>query len=238
MFHVCQRNTELPSIWELQILHLREKILPGIADEDGSYELITLGDHQYPAESTTLLYDEKDHTLYLQRNIYGTSIKALEEFLQLISPEGTNVLLKPIVADHKIKKISPEHLYRKVVLTADSQMLTEAHENTSLWKILKSFNQYQGRIVKVELGFGHQRHGVLNARETSQLIHEAYSFPGTHHLDVSITENEDVPFETINLLDDLANYRIEIEYTRNNPITHERLFRMCLAEYKEKHGLL
>lgn len=237
MFHVCRRNDDL-SVWELQILHLREKSLPGIADEDGAYDLITLEDHQFPAESTTLLYDEKEYTLYLQRNIYGTSIKALEEFLQLISPEGTNVLLKPIVAGNRISKITPNILYRKVVLTADSQLLSVDEDNSSLSKIIRSFNQYQGRIVKIELGFGRQRHGVLNATEISQLVHDAYKFPGTHHLDVSTSENEDSPFETINLLDDLANYRLSVEYTRNNPITHERLFRMCLAEYKEKHGLL
>ena len=237
MFHVCRRDNDL-SVWELQILHLREKSLPGIADEDGSYELITLGDHQFPAESTTLLYDEKEYTLYIQRNIYGTSIKALEEFLQLISPEGTSVLLKPIITGQRIKRINPSIFYRKVVLTADSQLLSEEHESSSLAKIIKSFRQYQGRIVKVELGFGRQRHGFLNATEVTQLVHEAYNFPGTNHLDVNISDDEDTPFETINLLDDLAKYRLTVEYSRNNPITHDRLFRMCLAEYKEKHGLL
>ena len=39
MFHKCRRDDQL-NVWELQILHLREKILPGIADGDGAYELI------------------------------------------------------------------------------------------------------------------------------------------------------------------------------------------------------
>lgn len=97
MFHTCRYDEDL-HMWELQILHLRERILPGIADDNGAYELIQLADNQYPAESTTVLYDEIRCTLYLQRNIYGTSIKALEEFLQLISPEGTLLLLKPILS--------------------------------------------------------------------------------------------------------------------------------------------
>lgn len=155
MFHICRRDEAL-CIWELQILHLREKSLPGIADEDGSYELLTLEDHKFLAESTTLLYDEKEYTLYVQRNNYGTSIKALEEFFQLISPEETSVLLKPIIAGQRIKKITPNKLYRKVILTADSKQLSEEHENSSLAKIINSFQQYQGRIVKIELGFGRQ----------------------------------------------------------------------------------
>lgn len=237
MFHVCRRDSNL-RLWELQILHLREKSLPGIADEEGAYELIKLPDHQFPAESTTLLYDETEHTIYLQRNIYGTSIKALEEFLQLISPEGISVMLKPIVTGTRIKRITPKSLYRKVILTADSKMLSDENKDTSLWKVINSFHQYQGRVVRVELGFGRQRSGFLNSAETSQLIHEAYRFPGTQNLHVSTSDNEDTPFETINLLDDLANYRIPVEFSRSNPITHERLYRMCLAEYKDSHGLL
>ena len=55
---------------------------------------------------------------------------------------------------------------------------------------------------------------------------------------VRASDNEDTPFETINLMDDRARYEIKVEYSRNNPITHERLYRMCLGEYMEHHGLL
>lgn len=237
MFHTCRYDDQL-HVWELQILHLREKILPGIADDDGAYELIQLADNQYPAESTTILYDEAHCTLYLQRNLYGTSIKALEEFFQLISPEDTLVLLKPIVSGARIGGVTPSKLYRKLVLVADSEQLTDVQSAQPLGQIISNFRKYQGRFVRFELGFGRQRHGLLNAYEVSSLVHEAYSFPGTHNLCVRIAENEDTPFETINLMDDRACYQIDVEYSRNNPITHERLYRMCLAEYKEDHGLL
>lgn len=237
MFHTCRYDEDL-HVWELQILHLREKILPGIADDNGAYELIQLADNQYPAESTTILYDEVRCTLYLQRNIYGTSIKALEEFLQLISPEGTLLLLKPILSGTRIGRITTNNLYRKLVLVADSEQLDDDQARQPLGQIINSFRRYQGRFVRFELGFGRQRHGLLNAHEISNLVHEAYSFPGTHNLRVHIAENEDTPFETINLMDDRASYKFKVEYSRNNPITHERLFRMCLAEYKEEHDLL
>ena len=237
MFHKCRHDDQL-NIWELQILHLREKILPGIADDSGTYELIQLADNQFPAESTTVLYDENDCTLYMQRNLYGTSIKALEEFLQLLSPDGVLVLLKPIVSGARIGKITADALYRKFVLVADSEQLTDEQANQPLGQIISNFRRYQGRIVKFELGFGHQRHGLLNANEVSTLAHQAYQFPGTRSLSVRSSENEDTPFETINLMDDRACYKIKVGYSRNNPITHERLYRMCLGEYMEHHGLL
>lgn len=237
MFHVCRRDEQL-RVWELQILHLREKNLPGIADEDGAYELLRLPDHQFPAESTTLLYDENDYTIYLQRNIYGTSVKALEEFLRLISPEGISVLLKPITSGARIQKMTPSTLFRKVILTADSMQLSDDQKDGTLWGIIHNFGKYQGRIVKIELGFGRQRQGLLNSAEVNKLIHEAYSFAGTQSLRVSAAEDEDASFDPINLLDDLANYQIPIEFSRRNPITHDRLYRMCLADYKKAHGLL
>lgn len=237
MFHVCRYDDQL-HVWELQILHLREKILPGIADDNGAYELIQLADNQYPAESTTVLYDEDHCTLYLQRNLYGTSIRALEELFRLISPEDTLVLLKPIVNGTRINGITTSKLYRKVVLVVDSEQLTDEMSEQPLGRVIKNFRRYQGRFVRFELGFGRQKHGLLNAHEVSALIHEAYCFPGTNNLHVRVAEDEDTPFETINLMDDRACYKIDVQYSRNNPITHERLYRICLAEYKEERGLL
>lgn len=237
IFHTCRYDEEL-RIWELQLLHLREKVLPGIADDSGAYSLIKLADNEYPAESTTILYDVTRRTLYLQRNIYGTSIKALEAFLQLISPEGTLLLLKPVVSGTLINKITIDKLYRKLVLVADSEQLHDDQSTKSLAQIINSAKKYQGRYIRFELGFRHQRRGVLNASEVNALVQEAYQFPGTQNLSVSAAENEDTAFETIDLMDDRSFYKVPLEFSRNNPITHERLFRACLAEYKVEHNLL
>jgi hypothetical protein len=236
MFHICKYDEGL-GVWEIQLLHLREKILPGIADDDGAFELIKLEDNQYPAESTTLLYDTKRKTLYMQRNIYGTSIRALEQYIQLLMPDGYHVLLEPILSGSRIDKISVTNSYRKVILVADREQLTEEDNKMSLANILRSFGNFNGRIVKIELGFGKQKRGRLDPVETTKLIKEAYAYPGTSGLKVRTAEDEDTAFETINLLDDRDKFLLSVEYSRNNPITHERLYRMCLGEYKEKWGI-
>lgn len=237
MFHVCKYDEDL-HVWEIQLLHLREKMLPGIADDDGAFELIKLEDNQYPAESTTLLYDKENCILYMQRNIYGTSVKALEQYIQLLLPKGNLVLLAPIISGSRITKIAESNLYRKFILVADREHLTESDQEKPLAKILNQFGNYQGKIVKIELGFGKQRHGLLNPLETTRLIREAYGFTGTNTLKVITATDEDTAFEAINLLDDRDHFLISIEYSRNNPITHDRLFRMCLAEYKVRKELL
>lgn len=232
MFHVCKHHTH-SKIWEIQILRLREKILPGIADAEGSYELIRLGEFQYPAESTTLLYDEHRNILFMQRNVFGVSIKSLEEYLQHLSPDGTLVLLKPIIPESQIGKIGDDKYYRSVILVADSKGLDEQNTPRSLWNVLKTFSKYQGRIVKFELGFGRHRTGILNASEITQLVKEAYDFPSTHTLRVKVSDYDDTAFETIDLMKDRASFQFSVEYSRQMPITHERLFALCYAEIRE-----
>ena len=233
MFHVCKHH-EQSQMWEIQILRLREKVLPGIADPEGSYELIQLGETQYPAESTTILYDEQRNILFMQRNIFGISIKSMEEYIQLLSPEGTFVLLKPIVPESQLGKIGENKYYRSVVLVADSTGSTEQNTPNSLWNVLGATSRYQGRIVKIEIGFGRHRTGILNAFETAKLVKEAYDFPGTQTLRVKVSDYDDTAFETIDLMKDRASYLIPVEYSRHQPITHEHLFAQCYAKVMEE----
>lgn len=227
MFHKCEYN-ETKKIWEIQILHLREQILPGIADESGLYELICLDENQYPAESTTIIYDEHKNTLYVQRNIYGTSIKALTALIQWLSPEEVYVNLKPIMRSSAIVKAEEAKFYRKVILTVDSEQLTDEDKDSRLWKIIDTFSRYNGKIVSVNLGFGRKRNRFLNRIDAIELLKEAYDFAGTEKLIAAVSESEDGKCEKIDLLDDREKILFNIKYSRNNPITHERLFKECL----------
>ncbi len=229
MFHVCKYN-ERKKLWEIQILHLREQLLPGIADEVGGYELIQLGDNEYPAESTTVIFAEDTNILYLQRNVYGTSIRALTDLLQSISPNGVWVNLKPIMCSSKIDIIQKSKLYRKVAIAVDSEQIMEEEKETALGKIISSFSDYQGKIVKFELGFGKKRKKYLNRDDTIQLLKEAYQFPGTEKLIATVSNSEDAKFEKVDLLDDREKILLSLSYSREEPITHERIFDECYGK--------
>lgn len=223
MFHVCKYN-ERKKLWEIQILHLREQLLPGIADEGGGYELIQLDNNQYPAESTTVIFAEDTNILYLQRNIYGTSIRALTALFQSISPDGVWVNLKPIMCTSKIDIVKNSKLYRKVTIAVDSEQINDEEKETALGKIISSFSDYQGKIVKFELGFGKKRKKYLNRSDTIQLLMDAYEFPGTEKLIATVSDSEDAKFEKVDLLDDREKILLNLSYSREEPITHERIF--------------
>lgn len=230
MFYKCKHH-EADNIWELQLLHLREQILPGISDGDKEFELITLGENQYPAESTTVIYDGNTNIIYMHRNIYGTSIKVLTALIQHISPEGTAVALKPIIKSREIDKIKQSSLFKSVILVADSEQLEESDNQTSLGKIISNFSEYKGKIVSINLGFGRSK-GFLRSKETTQLIRDAYEFLGTQKLKVAITDSEDGKIEHVDLLEDKEKILFDIGYSRECAITHERLFSECIRKIK------
>lgn len=232
LFHVCKKEKD-SNIWEIQILHLREQVLPGIADEDGAYELIKLSEDQYPAESTTILYDEDKCVLYMQRNIYGTSIKALTGLLQLISPEEVFVMLKPMMQYSEIDRVTSAKKHKTLHIAVDRELLIPEKKNTNLGKIITAFSSYEGDIIEIKLGFGRKKGHFLNSTDTIELLKEVYEFPGTNKLKVDILESEDSKIEKVDLLDDRRKFYIEMEYSRENPITHERLYWRCLEEIRK-----
>ena len=229
MIYICQYHTSC-EIWELQILHLREQILPGKIDNKGEYIQITLDENEYLAESTTILYSKAKKILYMQRNLYGTSIKVFEEYLQESTLQNTPVLLKPILHRDLINKIKPDKRYRKFIMVADSGQLNDTQNAQTLGNLLSTFGQFKGPIVKVELGFGRQRAGLLDSKKIAQLTHEAYHFGGTQNLKILMADDNDTNFELIDLMADRASYKIKVNYTRHDPITHELLFEECLKE--------
>jgi hypothetical protein len=220
-FHICRLHKK-ERIWELQILRLREKMLPGIATEEGEYELIELEEGKYPAETITALYDEFTCRLYVQRNIFGISLSSLGTYIGDLLPAETSILLKPIAPKSRIGQMTPTKKYRKVVFTCEPDFSDSSENQSRLSRILRVFNRYQGSSVTISIGFG-RKSGYLNADEASELIKEAYA-AGAQKLEVRMADNEDVEIHTIDLLDDIESYTFEMEYSRQNPITHKRLF--------------
>lgn len=235
-FYKCRYDSQL-NIWEVQVLRLREKILPGIMQPNGTYELIQLENGEWPAESTTILYDQAKTEICMQRNRDGVSIRALEALLQQLSGPNVEVILKPKMKTNTMVKVREKNLFRRVILVADTEELGEDQKRPNLYQVLKESGKYGGKIVKLDLGFGRQKRGFLHRDETFQLVKEAYDFSGTKALQLTATENEDTSFETIDLLKDRDGYDILMDYSREKTITHERLYDACLTQYKKEHGI-
>lgn len=232
MFHVCKYHAD-SGLWELQILHFREKILPGIADDFGGYEQIKLKDTEYPAESATLIYDQKTRILYMQRNKFALSIRNLEAYLGTLSPDGTLIQMAIVNQGKNIKKVTSESRYRNVVFTVDTRNENQLNEDSDLKQIIEAFKKYQGAYISVTIRTSRKIGSVLNGSQVKNLIRDAYDYQGTSKLETDMADPDDLEFETIDMLDNRSQFIIEFSYSRQHLITHDRLFAACKAEIEK-----
>ena len=232
---ICKHH-DSSNIWELQILHLRNAILPGIADEENDFELMVLPDGRYPTESSTVLYSPDDDILYFQRNIACMSAKRMELYLRMMLPEETKILLKPIIAGERIGRITDRAAYRKVVLACGIDRHRKYGKSNKLERLLGEYAQYQGLMANITIGMGRKK-GRLNSSEVSQLVRDAYAESDIHSLKVQVAPDGSANYEWLDLMLDREFYSFSIEFTKDNPITHTKLFTTCHdAVMSERRG--
>lgn len=222
---ICKFHSS-SNIWELQILHLRNSILPGIADEEEDFELMVLPEGRYPTESSTILYSPNDDILYFQRNIACMSAKRMEAYLRAFLPDGVKILLKPVLAGERIGRITDKASYRKIVLACGVDRRRKYDQSNCLERMLHEYAQYQGLVANITIGMGRKK-GRLNSAAASELIRAAYSENDTHSLKVHIDPDGSTNFEWVDLMLDREVVSISLEYSKDNPITHTRLFTAC-----------
>ena len=198
--HVCKYH-ENDALWEIQVLHLRDSILPGIADEEREFELLTLPDGKYPAESCTMIYIPQSTTIFFQRNSLCMSTKRLGYYLQSMLPEGTKMVLKPVISGNKIDMINNYASYKKLVLLAT--VGREDEEPTSrLGRLLYAYKGYGAPYVQIEISTGRKRNSRLKAAEISELVREAYADNDVEKLRVNMAKDAHSEFGWVDLMED------------------------------------
>lgn len=225
---ICKyHNTE--KIWELQILHLRNAVLPGIADEKKEFKPLTLPAGHYPTECCTILYSSEDNLFYIQRNIICLSAKRFAFYLKKMLSEGTKVLLKPVIDGSRIHQITNTAVYRKVVLACTIDSKKPIDSSRRLGKLLHSYSDYQGVVANISIGMGRKK-GRLNTNEVYELVKEAYEESDVQALKVQLDSTGIGTYEWLDLMLDRASYAIRLEYTNGDPILHHHLFNACLEK--------
>ena len=228
-FHVCKYH-EKEQVWELQILHLRDALLPGIADEKKEFNLIQLPEGRYPAESCTALYSPEKNIIYLQRNIACITAKRLGYYLRVLLPEHTKLILKPIIKGNRIDKVTDKAVYKKVILACVNDP-HRSNDDSGLGDLLKTAGRYNAPLVHVEIGVGRKRNNRLNSEEITKLLLSAYGDDDVQTLKVQLAPSKNDDFEFVNLLEDRDCFEFIMDYSRENPISHARLYSYCLEDY-------
>lgn len=228
-FHIC-RYDENNACWEVQILHLRDVLLPGVADEAGAYEELDLPEGRYLAESCTIMYDARNHYIYVQRNKMCITTSRLTDYFREMFPEGTRIYFKPVLNGNQEQPWGNRTFFRQVELCCYANQVEHLAPNTSLRNLLSGYGAYQGNTITISIGMGHRR-GTLNPQSTRELIAQAYETPDMVKLKIKAAEAEDAEYQWLNLLENRATYRCRIDCERNTRISHAMLYHACLRAH-------
>lgn len=218
--------------WEIQLLRLRETSLPGLADEDGGFEIIQLEDGKYVGESTSLLYDSSNCVLVMQRNVNGLPPSGIEEYLNKCTNNTQHVTLRPIVPGNVIEKITREKIYRKLVIGIDAGDIDTITGPASLNTILRNFLNYQGVSYKFEVTMGNvKKDRTIAPGLVVDTINELYGNIDANALKVDYRDTYDSQLEKVDLLNDRRRDFVEVNVSRDNPLKHEDIYQFMKIKY-------
>lgn len=233
-----QELKKVDGSWEILILKLRDEVMPGIADDDGNYTIEILEDGKYYCESTTMLYDPEKSILIIQKNRYGLQPSNVEFLLNKLNvDDNITIILKPIINKNKIQLLNKEQVYRSLeigIVNNEQEEIVE--ETTGIIGVLKNFQKYKGNNVSIRIGYNKRckKDECLDSNMVIDTINELYGNIHVNKLKTSIKFSDDTKVETIDLLDDRIYDYENLEYSKENPITHERLISVLKQLYKNK----
>ncbi|WP_373899292.1 DUF6731 family protein [Haloimpatiens sp. FM7315] len=221
------------SIWEIQLLRLREVAPPGLAKDDGTYEIFKLEDGEYIGESVSLLYDKINYVLCVQRNFNAIPPSGVEEYLNSCIDGNPKIKLKPIIGNKKgIDKIKKDKIFRKMEIGLAIKDLDGVDTESGLGKTLNNLLKFGGTNVKIEISVGNaKRDRSLAPGLSEETIGQLYKNSATTKLKANVRDVDDTKVEKIDLFDDRLKDSDNFEVDRDMPLTHERVYPILRAKY-------
>lgn len=226
------------SCWELQLLRLRYAQLPGIATDNGDYEIMELEDDEYVGEEVSVLYDEKLSIMVIQRNRNSLSPSGIEEFLNQMAPDE-HIRLEPIIPREEAMEIRHGDYIRSFTLSiADIREMNLLDQNSSsLREVVASLREKYNAIsvsIKISLGQRGRKNDSLTLNEIAAAIDEYSGKNGVTKMILAKKDAEDARVEVCDLIDRRVSGYASCEYNKECPITHNRIFPLIAENFRVK----
>lgn len=223
-------------VWELQFLRLREICPPGVAKDDGTFEIFHLEDGEYIGESVSALYDKKDNIFVMQRNINSLPPSGIEEYLNsCITTKDLTIILKPVISGTDIDKITSSKIYRSLQIGLASKDIQSLSDNSPLGSILNNLSKYDGSRFNIRITVGNaKRDKSLSPGLVSNTVKGLYENNSATQLKVATRDNPNTKVEYIDLLDDRRKDKREFNVSKDKPITHELVYPELLRIYLDR----
>ena len=229
------------NVWEIQFLRLRETYLPGIADDDGEFEVITLEDDKYVGEFASALYDPSKNILILHRNRNGLTPSGLSDYFTSLFEENTySFELTPILSKDNIYDTLKNKNFKNfnIALYVEDFIQEIPDKKSGLYSLAKIFSSYNCGYSNVTLSLGRKKShkfNFLNREITKEDLLIASKMKSVSTLKAKVVstpeESSDAKVEEIDLLKNRLKDTYTLFVDKSNPLTHDKIYPILLSKY-------
>lgn len=223
-------------VYEIQFLRLRETTPPGIATDEGEFELIKLEDNEYIGEFTAALYDSSRCLLIMHRNLHAFTPSGLEEYIaSTMKDVNRDIFLKPIFSKVDIEKIINSKVYRSFNISVRPEDIESFNENSPLNKILKQAEKFDGSNINIGITVGRSKKDrTLDPKATRMLIQDAKNNTELNRFVINYKEFEDSKVEEIDLIDERMHDSYVFTIDREKPLTYLMVISKLIELYNTR----
>lgn len=219
--------------WELEILKERNSSVPGVATKSGEYNPIDIAEGDLLSEDISVLYDPQTYVMAVLRKREGLSPGGIATALTNIL-SGSDVELRPLVSKQALEQFTDDMIYRSIEVSMINDL--SPSEGKSLLGVLDDSNELKAQTINLILSVGKtgSRNQSMSFDAIMTKVKSLVSSPNVTKLKLSAKPSKDKKAETYDMLKEREHDVYYMEFSKENPITHERVFSVIEENYFKK----
>ena len=240
---------ERRNIYSFQLSKLRESNIPSKKRFGEIKENILLEQDEYIGEFISFVYDNTYQAAVVQSNLYGLSVKQVENVLTQLRFRYLDALgrtealplvvkLAPLIDRSKVERVINADYYKKIRVRGSDVMLDAVlTEESLLSQTRRLLGQSAGVNIDLTISLGRaERTASLDEALIRQAVGEFERINENQRPQIELTalENEEAEVETINLIEPRMSDRISIEIEPRQTVAHEYLYNTFIELYDNR----
>lgn len=222
-------------VWELQFIRIRKDYLPGVANSTGDFDILDLDDDEFIGEEVSVLYDPTLSVMMIQRNRNSLSPSGIETYFNEVIPED-KMILKPLHLPEHLRKMTEGKYYRSLSFSLTDVPHFPDSKLSSISSIIRSTRKLNAINIELRISLGQsaKKNDTLEYKELIESINDLKNISEVKRLELKVKDSIDAKVETYDLIDQRLMEGVTLKYSRQEKITHRRIYDKMLVLYSER----
>lgn len=213
------------SYWKLQFVKVRISVIPNKVNAAGEFQQILLNDDEFVGEDVTCIYSPGEQVMAIQRNHYSVTSNKICEFFNYMrkmlgaGSEDREYIFEPLI-DSNQKEVK-----YKTIRSLEFSCVDLNNQNID--DVIKNTGNYFGAknmLCRVSIDSHEKGNVSLNLKKAWEFILQAVNNKSMRVLKAKVKMDMDSHVETIDFLEQRIETSFKIDYSKNQPITHIRIW--------------